>query len=64
MKVIDALYHQGFSPFEERFMAAMSENKRLVGDAQSWMETAKDQLDNYTQRIMDDPHYIAYSMLD
>jgi hypothetical protein len=64
MKLIDQLYTQGFQPFEERFSNAVATNKRVVGDASAWMETVRVYMDEYTQSIDEDPHYIAYSMLD
>lgn len=34
--------------FEERFSGAIEANKRIVGDAQAWMEGAKGHMDVYT----------------
>ena len=47
MKLIDSLYlHYG--QYEEKFGQAVNQNKRLIGEGQSWMDKAKYQLDEYT----------------
>ena len=63
MKMIDLLYlHYG--QFEDKFVQAFNQNKRMVGDAQGWMEKTQQELDEYTQKTEEDPSYIAYNLLD
>lgn len=51
-------------PYEDRFSHALTLNKRMVSDAQAWMDRAKSSLDDYYAQVMDDTQFIAYDMLD
>ena len=63
MKVIDQLY-ANYGQYEDRFGQAYNQGKRMVSDAQSWMDKAKYQLDEYTKKSEENPTFIAYDMLD
>ena len=49
MKVIDQLY-ANYAPFEEKYVQAQNANKRMIGEAQAWMEKAKQALDEYSTK--------------
>jgi hypothetical protein len=63
MKVIDELY-LSYGMFENKFNQSIVQNKKLIGDAQVWMDKAKHSLDEYTQKTEENPQFIAYDMLD
>ena len=50
--MIDSLY-VNYGPFEDKFCQAFNQNKRMIGDAQGWMDKAKHQLDQYTQKTQE-----------
>lgn len=60
--MIDSLY-LNYGQFDERFSQALTLNKHMVGEAQGWMDKTKHQLDDYTQKTDDNPHFIAFDML-
>ena len=63
MKVIDQLY-ANYSQFEDRFSQSQNINKRLIGDAQGWLDKAKITLDSYSEKTSIDQHYIAFDMIE
>lgn len=42
----------------------MNLNKRMICDAQSWMDRAKTSLDEYNDKVVEDSQFIAFDMLD
>ncbi|CDW91449.1 achain crystal structure of engineered northeast structural genomics consortium target [Stylonychia lemnae] len=63
MKVIDSLY-VNFQQFEEKFGQAKNHNNKMISEAQAWMDRAKQQLDEYTNKTVEDPLYIPYDMIE
>lgn len=63
MKIIDSLY-MNYAQFEDKFQQAQKHNNKMINDAHTWMDKAKQQLDDYTQKITDNPSYVAYDMID
>lgn len=49
MKIIDQLY-VGYGQFEDRFVQAQNHNKRMIAEAQGWMDKAKITLDRYMEK--------------
>ena len=63
MKVIDQVY-MNYAQFEDKFHLAHNHNNKLINDAQSWMERAKQQLDDYTVKTTQDSTYVPFDMLE
>eukprot|EP00347_Sterkiella_histriomuscorum_P008603 403344461 len=63
MKAIDSLYGT-FSQFDEKFSMAQKSNNQMISEAQLWMDKAKHQLDDYSLKTKDNPHYIPFDMID
>lgn len=63
IKIIDDLYST-YSQFEDKFQQAGKHNSRMISDAQGWMDKAKQQLDEYTNKTQSETHYIAFDMID
>ena len=61
--MIEQLYST-YGQFEDKFAAAQTANKRLISDAQSWLDKAKFTLDKFAEKTLTDPQYIAYDMLN
>ncbi len=63
MKVIDQVY-LNYAQFEDSFQKAFNHNNKMINDAQSWMERAKQQLDEYTIKTSQDSTYVPFDMLE
>lgn len=63
MKVIDQIY-LNYAQFDDKFSQAYNQNNKMINEVQTWMERAKQQLDDYTVKTTTDSSYVPFDMID
>ena len=63
MQVLDNLHHT-YSQFEDKFTIAALQNNKLIKEVETWVDKAKGSLDEYTNKITENPNYIDFNMLE
>jgi hypothetical protein len=43
---------------------AFKKNNKMIGDAQQWMDKAKQTLDEYINKTSENSHFVAFDMID
>ena len=63
MQVLDNLHHT-YSQFEDKFTIAALQNNKLIKEVETWVDKAKGSLNEYTNKITENPSYIDFNMLE
>ena len=63
MQVLDSL-HSTYQPYEDKFILASHHNDKIIAEVEQWVDKAKNQLDEYTTKISENPLYIDFNMIE